>query len=167
MTRADGEETSIIVGLGQLGTTATPGDVLISVGLGSCVALCAHDPKAEVAGMAHMLLPASRGGRKVGPDTKFVDLAIPLLLEEMEAFGAQRSRMCIKLAGGAQMINGVEAEGRQIGMQNVASARATLAELGLRIHGEDIGGTQGRTVRLFAESGRLVISRIGGASYDM
>lgn len=162
------DRTSIIVGLGELRTATSPDEVLVSVGLGSCVALCAHDPVANVAGMAHMVLPASGEGRRVGLESKFVDLAIPQLLDEMEQLGAVRSKLRLKLTGGAQMIVAAPDDDRQrIGDRNVEAAEAVLCELGLRVHGADTGGNRGRTARLHVASGKLLISLIGGESYEL
>ena len=35
-----------------------PDSILITLGLGSCVAILLHDPLARVGGMAHVLLPS-------------------------------------------------------------------------------------------------------------
>ncbi|MEX0786502.1 MAG: chemotaxis protein CheD [Dehalococcoidia bacterium] len=160
--------SSIIVGLGELRTSTLPDDVLVCVGLGSCVALCAYDAEVQVAGMAHMVLPASSEGRRVGLESKFVDLAIPQLLDEMERLGALRSRLRLKLTGGARMINGPADDDRQrIGERNVDAANAVLCALGLRVHGDDTGGNRGRTARLYVASGKVRISLIGGDSFEL
>jgi len=158
----------ILVGLGELRTATTPEGVLISVGLGSCVALCLHDPWKHIAGMAHMVLPVSGEGRRIGLESKFVDRAVPLLLAEMERLGAGRGRMVAKLTGGAQMINGLGAMGQQhIGERNADAARAALLDLGLEVQSEDTGGRSGRTARFYAGTGKLVISLIGGDTYEL
>ncbi len=129
------------------------------LGLGSCVAFCAHDSSAGVAGMAHMVLPDSTNGKVGGAEAKFVDLAIPLVLKEMEALGAKQAKMKIHLAGGAQMLQGASfTDTMLIGKRNAEAARQMLKTLRLRMTSEDTGGESGRTVRLAVASGQLDIS---------
>ncbi len=62
-----------------------PGDELIALGLGSCIALVMIDSQAQIAGLAHVMLPESSG-----PTTlpgKFADTAVPELLDRMIGAG--------------------------------------------------------------------------------
>lgn len=151
------------LGLGEWAVTTDPHEVLTCLGLGSCVAIVLHDAAVPVGGMAHMVLPDSTAGRtsSVSP-AKFVDLAVPLLVDAMVQRGALRSRMRIDLVGGASMLG---ASGRpntmQIGERNTESARAALAALGIRARAEHLGGTQGRTVRLEVGTGRVTVTTAG------
>ena len=54
-------ETMIMVGLGEVKASKDPDAVLACLGLGSCIAVAVYDPKAKVGGMAHVVLPKSRG----------------------------------------------------------------------------------------------------------
>jgi len=153
----------IMLSLGEWAVTDDPTRELVCLGLGSCVAFCAHDPGTGIAGMAHMVLPDSTNGKPGGAEGKFVDLAIPLVLREMEALGATRSKMKIHLAGGAQMLHGASfTDTMMIGKRNAAAAQQVLKELGLRITSEDTGGESGRTVRLAVASGQLDVSTAQG-----
>ena len=40
------------------------GDILLTIGLGSCVAVALHDPKVRVGGLAHILLPSPALSRR-------------------------------------------------------------------------------------------------------
>lgn len=146
----------------SLGEWAVSDDVereLVCLGLGSCVAFCAYDPKSKIGGMAHMVLPDSDDGKRGGAGAKFVDLAIPLVLSEMEQLGAVRSRLVIHLAGGAQMLSGASfTDTIMIGKRNVEAAHTMLAGLRLKISSEDTGGDTGRTVKLAIATGGLDIS---------
>ena len=152
-----------MLSLGEWAVTDDRELQLVCLGLGSCVAFCAHDPAAGVAGMAHMVLPDSTNGRSGGAGAKFVDLAIPLVLEEMEALGAKRAKLNIHLAGGAQMLHGASfTDTMMIGKRNAEAARNVLKDLGLRITSEDVGGESGRTVKLAVISGQLDVSTAQG-----
>lgn len=162
MTATEAAAATVVVGLGEWAVSKDPDATLVCLGLGSCVALCAFDPVAKVAGMAHFVLPHSAEGRNAAAGAKFVDTGIPLLIRELERRGAVRSRLVLKIVGGARMITGPGANGAlNIGDRNVASARTTLSSLGLRIAAEDTGGVRGRTVRLHVGTGALTVSAAG------
>ena len=79
------------------------GEVLLTIGLGSCVAVALHDQRAKVGGLAHILLPSPALSRRDPAPGKFPQTAIPLLLQEMVALGARPERITARLAGGAAM----------------------------------------------------------------
>ena len=149
----------LMLSLGEWAVSDDPERQLVCLGLGSCVAFCGYDPQAQVGGMAHMVLPDSNHGKRGGAEAKFVDLAIPLVLVEMEKLGAKRSRIKIQLVGGAQMMQGpMVSEAMMIGQRNLDAAHAALSELRLQIASEDTGGDAGRTVSLAVGSGALNIT---------
>ncbi|HEY8342151.1 MAG TPA: chemotaxis protein CheD [Calditerricola sp.] len=151
----------IKVGMADLQVARAP-DRLVTVGLGSCVAVCVYDPAAKVAGLAHIMLPSSDLARGEATNVgKYADTAIPALLSRMEAWGGLKRRFVAKLAGGAQMF--AVAAGNpalRIGERNVAACKDLLAEHGIPIIAEDTGGTSGRTVEFDSETGKLVIRTV-------
>ena len=148
-----------MLSLGEWAVSDNPERELVCLGLGSCVAFCAYDSRRNIAGMAHMVLPDSDDGKRGGAEGKFVDLAIPLVLGEMEKLGAIKTTLKIYLVGGAQMLTGASfKDTMMIGQRNVEAAHAVLGGLRLRIASEDTGGEAGRTVRLQVATGELEIS---------
>ncbi len=146
---------SIVVKVADL-NTATGDAELVTLGLGSCVAICLHDPVAQVAGLAHILLPNKSLSRATGNPAKFPQSAVPLLLEKMEALGADRARITARLVGGASMFGSLSPSGAvQMGERNVVASRQVLEELGVKVTAEATGGTTGRSVRLQANDGSL------------
>jgi chemotaxis protein CheD len=136
-------------------------DVLITVGLGSCVAILLHDAEARVGGLAHILLPSPALARADGNPAKFPQSAVPRLLELMVADGARRERITGRLAGGASMFAALAPPGTvQMGERNVAAARQTLNSHGVPLVGEAVGGDFGRTVRLRVHDGRIDVSTV-------
>src|ERR1035437_4906834 len=95
---------SIVVGLGEVMVSNDPALLLVCVGLGSCIALCLHDRIAKVAGLAHMVLPSRRPGDETSPASKFVDSGTAALLQKMVKTGAMRSRLLVKIVGGARIL---------------------------------------------------------------
>ena len=60
------------VGMGEIVFSSRPDEILVCVGLGSCIGLAAHDRLAGVGGMVHILLPGPpRPGEPTTP--RFAD----------------------------------------------------------------------------------------------
>ena len=150
--------TSITVKVAAL--EAASGDAeLVTLGLGSCVAIILHDPVAVVGGMAHVLLP-SRSLSTRGPlnEAKFPETAVPVLVERMTTLGAHARRMTARLVGGASMFANLSPTGAvQMGERNVVASRQALAALGIPVVAESTGGTMGRSVRLRVADGSVLV----------
>ncbi len=141
---------------------AARGDaVLVTLSLGSCVAVLLHDPAAGVGGMAHLLLPSpslSRAGDNPG---RFPQAAVPALLERMRLLGAEPGRVVGRLVGGASMFTGAVASGTMhMGDRNVIAAREVLNHHAIPVVAEAVGGTQGRSVWFHVGEGRIVVRRV-------
>lgn len=138
------------------------GCVLVTLGLGSCVAILLHDPEARVGGLAHVLLPEPGLSRDQGNPSKFASTAVPLLREEMAALGARARRLQARLVGGAAMFQTLMVPGGlNMGERNVRAARAALQAAGIPLLGEAVGGDFGRSVRFHVGPGRMVVSSVG------
>jgi chemotaxis protein CheD len=150
----------IIVRVADL-RVGSSGDVLMTIGLGSCVAVVLHDPVAKVGGLAHVLLPSTALGRKDDTPAKFPQTAVPRLLELMAELGASTRRVSARLVGGASMFAGLAAPGTiQMGERNTVACRQVLIQLGVPIAGQATGGDYGRTVKLWVADGRLEVSSV-------
>lgn len=155
-------ENTVTLGLGQLKAAKGDDIVLACLGLGSCVAICAWDPGSKVGGMAHMVLPNSGDARNPSAGNKFVDKAIPALLDDMIKLGAQRSRLVVKLVGGAQVVAAsASTDLFNIGQRNADASKKLLQSLGINVRASDVGGNRGRTARLYLDSGKLLVSKVG------
>ncbi|MCI0776650.1 MAG: chemotaxis protein CheD [Chloroflexi bacterium] len=158
--------TDVVLGLGQMHVTNEADAVLVCLGLGSCVAVCAYDPIAKIAGMAHIVLPVTTNGAT--PHPKFADAAIPMIIQQMQELGALKIRMVVKIVGGAQMVGANGTIGvMNIGVRNVEVVRDTLTQQGLDIRAADTGGHHGRTARFFVDSGTVLVSKAGGTSHEL
>ena len=105
--------------------TVDRGDaVIVTLGLGSCVAIMLHDPEIRAGGMAHVLLPSISLARDTTNKAKFPDTAVPLLVERLKTLGADPRRLVAKLAGGASMFSQLVTPGTiQMGERNVLACR--------------------------------------------
>jgi len=164
-----GPSATINVGMGEIQVTNDASVVLTSLGLGSCIAMCAHDPVSKVGALAHLVLPASghAGGGEKQP-TKYVDTGVPFLVKEIVKQGAIRSRLVVKIAGGAKMlaVPGLNSQ-LNIGERNIEAVEAALTKEGIRIAAANVGGTSGRSVQFFPHSGKIFVKTVGGQGVEL
>ena len=136
-------------------------EVLVTVGLGSCVAILLHDGGAKVGGLAHILLPSPGLSRHDANPAKFPQTAIPRLLELMTGAGASPRRITARLAGGASMFAALAAPGTiQMGERNVVASRQVLNGLGIPLVAQAVGGDYGRTVKLRVGCGTVHVTSL-------
>jgi chemotaxis protein CheD len=157
----------LVVGLGECKLSRDPADMLVAYGLGSCVGVGMYDPRTGLAGLLHAVLPENTNGVD-GRSAKFVTSGVPHLIEQLEQAGADRSRLVVRIVGGANMLTAPGLKNSfNIGERNVAAAHSVLAQARLRIQAEDTGGHTGRTVRLFPGSGRMTVRVLGNQERDL
>lgn len=146
---------------------ATGRTTVSTLGLGSCIAILVHAPRAQVGGLAHVLLPDESLARERGNPAKFATTAVPMLIAEMTARGA-RGPIIAKLVGGASMFTSLlPAGGGNMGERNARAARQALARAGVPVVAEDTGGDFGRSVYLDVSDGRVRIRALGRGEYEL
>ncbi|SHG93200.1 chemotaxis protein CheD [Tepidibacter thalassicus] len=137
-------------------------DILITLGLGSCVGIVLYDKFKKVGGMAHIMLPSSKEIKNNSNKAKFADTAIEELITDMIKKGASKNRLTAKIAGGAQMFNiSIKSDTLNIGKRNVIAVKEKLSEHKISIIGEDVLGNYGRTIEFNCYNGELAIKAIG------
>ena len=142
--------------------------LLVTVGLGSCVAIALHDAQAQVGGLAHVLLPSTGMSQDRTNRAKFPSSAVPLLCERMQALGARAGRIRARIVGGASMFTSLlSATGLQIGERNVVATRVALEQAGIPIVAQDVGGDYGRSVYFSVHDGRLVVKSLKAGHVDL
>lgn len=157
-----GEKEAIILGLGELKVGTCP---MGTVGLGSCIALILYDRRRSLGGLAHIMLPESRGN--TDRPGKFADTAVSTLLEGMERARSTRSSIVADIIGGASMFE-FSANSLNIGERNSTAVRDRLHERGIRIRHEETGGKVGRSVYFWPEKeGRLFVKRADGTCTEL
>lgn len=159
---------TFVVGMGERQVSRSPAAILACIGIGSCIAVCAYDVVTRVGGMAHIVLPAWDGNEKSNPG-KFADTGVPLLIEEMTKLGGSKSRLVLKLAGGAQMslAPGIT-NAFKTGERNLTEVVAALERLKApRVVAAETGGHKGRTVRLYLCSGKVTVKNAGGQEQEI
>jgi chemotaxis protein CheD len=142
-------------------------EILASYGLGSCVAVAMYDPLKKVGGLAHVMLPESRGTNNEETPGKFADVAVSRLVEELVQLGARRNGLRCKIVGGSQMFDLSGDDQRttgsphtHIGARNVEGVRQELKKLRIPLVGEDTGGNYGRSVKFNTSTGEVEVKSI-------
>jgi len=156
---------------------------LITSGVGSCLVITLYDPKLQIGVLAHTMLPlsptqntdyerrifdnlpsdtlpgrqtclvAEQVSAKV-KDTKYINVAIDEMLQRMQTKGSKREDLEAKLIGGANMFPSFDSD---IGKDNVLNAKEKLKAEGIRIVGECVGGSQGRSVEFSPTTGVVTV----------
>lgn len=149
----------ITVGIADMKLAKAPG-VLITYALGSCIGLCFHDPKLKLGALLHIMLPLNmETGRKT--PLKYADTGIRETLRQLEAQGALRSRITVKIAGGAKMFEVNGGNLGNIGQRNIESVHTILRKENIRLLGEYVGGNVARTMLFDVDSGQACIRSYG------
>jgi chemotaxis protein CheD len=153
-----------MVRMGEYAFSATAGDVLVSLGLGSCIGLALLDRRAAVAGLAHVVLPAAEG--REGTPGRYADTAVPTLLDAVVGLGARPTRLEAVLVGGASMF-AFGGGGLEVGQRNDAAVRQELTRLRVPVVAAETGGSRGRTMRVSVTTGRVTSRAAGDAVVEL
>ncbi|MBN1292675.1 MAG: chemotaxis protein CheD [Candidatus Latescibacteria bacterium] len=147
----------ITVGIAEMEVSDDPDATLVTYSLGSCLGVMIYDPVVHVGGLLHIMLPeanAEKSSKGFNP-LKYVDTGVPMLFKEAYKYGAQKNRMKVSVAGGAQILD--DSGFFNIGKRNMATLRKLFWKNGVMIEKEHVEGTVSRTVRLHLNDGKITI----------
>lgn len=125
---------------------------LVNTILGSCVAVCIHDPVLKIGGINHFMLPLWNGQGLASP--KYGNIAIEKLIEKMYSFGCNKNNLRAKVFGGGEVIQTKIAQ-FNIGERNIQIAFELLEEYKIPVLGSSVGGKQGRKIQFFTKTGEV------------
>ncbi|HWP05959.1 MAG TPA: chemotaxis protein CheD [Polyangiaceae bacterium] len=147
----------VTVGVGDLQVSSDPESVLVTYGLGSCIAVLVFDPIRHVAGMVHYMLPLSAITPEKAKErpAMFGDTGVPLLFRKMTELTSKKSDWIVKVVGGANIQD--DNKTFEIGKRNYVVLRKLLWSAGLAIRAESVGGALSRTTRLAVADGRVTV----------
>lgn len=113
---------------------------LIATLLGSCVSVCLYNEKLGFGGMNHYLLPEPKSEEhEIG---RFGTTSIGAIVNLMKRLDPSGYPLKAMVFGGAAVVSAISA-GRGIGAGNIDVARQVLADEGIRIVKEQVGGEYG------------------------
>lgn len=157
----------IVVGISDMKVSKTPGDVLITYSLGSCIGVVIWDPIVKVGGLLHYMLPDSSLDKEkaVSKPYMFADTGIPRLFKESYKLGAEKKRLIVKVVGGSQIMD--DAGVFNIGKRNYMLLRKMFWKNKIMIAKEDVGGTANRTVSLDIATGVTHLKTSDSGEFDL
>ncbi|MGI6192253.1 MAG: chemotaxis protein CheD [Christensenellales bacterium] len=156
-----------LIGIAELKIVRAP-DKVSTLGLGSCVGLVLYDSVTKIGGMVHIMLPIAPPNTPDASKAKYADTAIPELIRQLTAAGAQPRRLTAKLAGGASMFSTAKnIDFLNVGDRNVDQCKKLLAAQHIRILAEDTGGTSGRSIEFCCETGLLQVRTVSPKNTKM
>jgi chemotaxis protein CheD len=159
----------LLVKTGQL-TLGAENDIIEALGIGSCVVVCLYDDSKRIGGMAHLVLPKAPLAETLSsdvintdvetiPEAQFVDTGIVKLLQQLEIHGSTPTELTAKIVGGSDMFANLHFGKESLGTLNVRAAEKDLAELGIKVSAQDVGGNFGRSVKFFLNDGTLEVRK--------
>jgi chemotaxis protein CheD len=158
---------TLVVGVADMAVSNDPGAELVTYSLGSCLGIAIYDPLKKIGGLLHIMLPDSNIDpvKAASMPSMFVDTGVPRLFHAAYNLGADRSRLIIKVAGGAQLLDpgGVF----NIGARNAEVFKRLITQHGLPIASCDVGGVASRTVRLDLANGNATVKCPGSNPYPL
>jgi chemotaxis protein CheD len=155
MITATDSRRETLVGMGQIAAGRAP-ERMKSV-LGSCIGLAIYHPRLKTGAVAHVVLADSAG--RGGAPGKFADTAVPEMLRLLKELGVPGHGLIAKYAGGANMFSSTGP--LQIGDANREAVARALHSVGIRVAGEDAGGTKGRRVTFDCATGQMTVECAG------
>lgn len=137
------------------GAVARGSDRLRTTGLGSCVGVVLFESRSGLSGMVHVMLPNAPVAGTDRP-TKYADVGVDWLVDQLHKAGAKRSQLRAKIAGGAQMFNTQSTNDvLRVGPRNVDAVLNSLNRLEIPLLAADTGGSVGRTIEFDPETETL------------
>ncbi|HEU4779011.1 MAG TPA: chemoreceptor glutamine deamidase CheD [Steroidobacteraceae bacterium] len=139
---------------------------LVATVLGSCVSACIRDTRIGVGGMNHFMLPldASQGtsawGAAASAATRYGNVAMERLINDILKLGGRRETLELKLVGGGRVLAAMSTD---IGARNIEFVRQYVRDEGFNVVGEDLGDIYPRKVVYFPDTGKIRVKRFSAA----
>lgn len=149
------------VGIGEIQTSTAPDDVIMALGLGSCVGIVFFDALTGTVGVAHSMLPVCKTERDDDKPCRYVDRAVDQLLLRMGVPACFTSRLVAAVVGGASMFQFTGPSTLDIGRQNIATAERLLRSHSIATAASEVGGSSGRSLIVHVADGRVVVRTEG------
>jgi chemotaxis protein CheD len=150
-----GFERKLVVGVGGLAVSNNQSMMLTTYSLGSCLGVTIYDPVTRAGGLLHAMLPdSSINAEKASQQpAMFVDSGLPALFRAAYELRADKHRVDICVAGGAQFLD--PSGFFNIGQRNYDCLVGILRKHGLNLRAAQVGGTVSRTVHLNLANGEV------------
>jgi chemotaxis protein CheD len=140
---------------------ATEGELIGTV-LGSCVSACIRDSRLRLGGMNHFMLPVDRSDGNgawrgaASASTRFGNVAMERLINEILKRGGRRADLEVKLVGGGKVLDALT----DVGARNIRFVKQYVLAEGFRVVGEDLGDLYPRKVLYDPSTGGAQVKRL-------
>jgi len=150
-----GFEHKVVVGIAELAVSNNQNVTLTTYSLGSCLGISIYDPVVKAGGLLHIMLPDSTidAGKAAAHPAMFVDTGVPALFRAAYQLKAEKHRVVICVAGGAQIMD--NSGFFNIGARNFDALSKLFGEHSLKIHADQVGGLVNRTMHLNLATGQV------------
>jgi chemotaxis protein CheD len=131
--------------------------------LGSCVSACIRESRLNIGGMNHFMLPLdgsngeSAWGGALSAATRYGNVAMERLINDILKLGGRRENLEIKLVGGGRVLSEMS---NDIGARNIDFVRQYVHDEGFKVVSEDLGDVHARRVVYFPQSGRMRVRKL-------
>lgn len=131
--------------------------VFLSRGVGSCIVLFIYDRIRRNGGVAHIMLPGhSLYDKRI--NCLYADNAVTNLVEMLKEHGSEICNLKAKIIGGANLFEWADAEEmKDLGKINIEKVKKELIRNKIYLAAEEVGGSDGKTVKCYTESGIVKI----------
>jgi len=140
---------------------------MVTTVLGSCVSACVRDSRLKIGGMNHFMLPldgsqgTSAWGAAASAATRYGNVAMERLINDILKLGGRREDLELKLVGGGRVLAEMTTD---IGARNISFVRDYVRDEGFKVLGEDLGDVFARKVVYFPDSGRIRVRKLNAQS---
>jgi len=158
---------SLVVGVADMVASNDATADLITYSLGSCLGITVYDPVRKIGGLLHIMLPDSTidAAKADTSPFMFVDTGVPRLFHAVYNLGGERSRLVVKVAGGAQLLD--PSNLFNIGQRNFQALTEILTRNGFALRAKDVGGPASRTLKMDLATGAVSIKSPGTETYAL
>lgn len=127
-------------------------NIIVSYGIGSCIAVAAIHLEKRIGGIAHIMLPGKAPLNEKISKTKYTEDAIDVLMRLLEIEKTDTSQIKVCLIGAGNVLN---YQDDTICKSNTDSLLNLLNELKIEISAQSLGGNLRRSVRFDIETGKV------------
>ncbi|MFO7751662.1 MAG: chemotaxis protein CheD [Desulfobacteraceae bacterium] len=127
----------------------------ISAVLGSSVSVTLFDTKLKTGGMNHFLYPEIH--QKGSTTSLYGNVAVITLIDMILAWGSSKKHLQAQIFGGAF---NTEYSDRDIGADNIETAKRVLKRKGITVVSEDVGGMMGRKVVFNSHDSEIALLKV-------
>lgn len=133
-------------------------DLLVMTTLGSCIAACLWDRKAQVGGLNHFMLPDGDADAATTTAGRYGSFAMEVLINELLKRGASRATLEAKVFGGGQVV--AEMASLNVGERNTRFVMDYLKTERITVVSKDVLGIHPRKVCFLPATGKAMIKRL-------